>query len=147
MVESRKKRQRGRESAAALSVVSELKDARQPPPDDLSSAEQDLWRRIMRTKPPKWWDEGSLPLLREYCQLDTRLKLLQVEIGQIDAAALQEEDGLERLNKLTRIKDRDLARAIQLAMKMRLTQQARYDASKAAVASKKTAPRRPWDED
>lgn len=140
----RKKRQPGRTSAASLEVVTELQNYRPAAPDHLSDEEKDLWRRVMNSKPPGWWDAGSIPLLKAFVKLNTSVDLIQERIEAVDIDA---EDGIGAYNTLTRIRDRDIARASQLATRMRLTQQARFDAQKASVHAKKSPSRKSWEED
>lgn len=141
------KNQRGRKSSASLSVVAEMVRNRPDPPDSLSDDESRLWREVTATKPPEWWDAGSIPLLTEYCRLKTSVDLVAGEIASFSSAALQEPGGLKWYKELIGIRDKCQSRLTQLAMKMRLTQQARYDTQKAGRAVKSTAARKPWERD
>jgi hypothetical protein len=138
------KTQRGRKSAASLAVVSEIADRRPVPPVGLSDMESSLWRSITSTKPPEWWDAGSIPLLVEYCRLKTSVDLMADEVSVFDPEWLKTDDGLRRYKELSAIRDKCQGRMTQLAMKMRLTQQARYEPAKANTAAKKTPAQRPW---
>ena len=138
-------KQRGRRSGAKLAVVSEIKDHRPAPPSQLSKAEAERWRQITATKPPEWFDAGSIPLLIDYVQLQSSCEIVQAEIENFSPEWLRDDDGLERYNKLISIRDKMHGRQAQLAMKMRLTQQSRYDAQKGATAARKTAPAKVWE--
>ena len=137
-------KQRGKKSAASLAVVSEIAERRPSPPASLNDAESALWVKISATKPPEWWDSGSIPLLVEYCKLHTSLADMAAQFDAFDPDWLTTDEGLKRYKALVDIRDKCQARLVQLAMKMRLTQQSRYDAAKANTAAKKTPSRQIW---
>jgi hypothetical protein len=57
-------------------------------------------------------------------------------------------DGIQRYDMLLRMADRERAAMVNLATKMRLTQQARYRADKAASAADRgKTVRKPWEMD
>ena len=139
-------KQRGRRSSAKLAVVSEIKDHRPQPPKELNKDEAELWRSITQTKPPEWWDAGSIPLLLDYCKLHTSCATVQAEIDSFAPEWLRDDDGLERYNKLISIRDKMHGRQAQLAMKMRLTQQSRYaDRTAHREATKAASTARVWE--
>lgn len=36
------------------------------PPADLTPEQREIWRRVVRSKDPEWWDDAALPLLVQY---------------------------------------------------------------------------------
>jgi hypothetical protein len=83
-------------------------------------------------------------LLKEYCRhVDTAHRLSKA----IDRAT--EEDaldpiGVEHLDRLLRMRDRETKAIVNKATKLRLTNQSRYTPQAAATASRQTAERKPW---
>jgi hypothetical protein len=59
--------QRGRKSAAALSVVSMIGNERPAPPDELTEDEAAEWRAIAGPMPPDWFTRENYPLLEYPC--------------------------------------------------------------------------------
>jgi hypothetical protein len=60
--------QRGRKSAASLSIVQVLGNERPAPPDELTEEEAEEWRAIASRMPHDWWTRENYPLLAEYCR-------------------------------------------------------------------------------
>ncbi len=135
----------GRKSTASLAVVSEIADWRPPAPDVLNAGEGELWRQIVNTKPSDWFDAATIPLLTEYCRLKTSVDILNDQVAKAEATLA--ETGLlpDGYKDAVLILDKKQGRMAQLAMKMRLTQQARYEKSKATTETKKAAPRKLWE--
>ena len=52
-----------RKSAEALTVVPLTGPKRPGPPAKLTAAQANTWRAVVATKPARWWDQGSIPLL------------------------------------------------------------------------------------
>ena len=73
--------QRGRKSAASLSVVSLIADARPAPPDELAVEEAEEWRAIARRMPADWFARENHPLLSEYCRHIVRARDLAGDIA------------------------------------------------------------------
>ena len=138
-------KQRGRKSAAAAAVAAEIWDKRPAPPDDLTDSEKELWRSICATKSNDWFDAGSLPLLREYVRLNTDVEILNGRIDQFEPEHISDSEGIRIYEKLIGMRDKVHARLVQYAMKMRLTQQARYHPEVAATRSRAKAQQKPWE--
>lgn len=135
----------GRKSAASLAVVSDIADWRPPAPAVLSAAEAELWRSIVNTKPADWFDAASIPLLTEYCRLKTSVDILNEQLVKSEATIAETGAFPDGYKDAVGILDKKQGRMAQLAMKMRLTQQARYEKSKATTEAKKAAPRKLWE--
>lgn len=139
-------KQRGKKSAAKLSVVQVTAEVRPPAPDDLLPEEREMWDRITATRAPDFFDEATLPLLTEYCRLQSQVDTMAEQIENFDPEWLLTDDGVKRYKNLTSIRDQAQGRMIALARSMRLTQQARYVPDNARNRPKKSAkdPQRLW---
>lgn len=135
----------GRKSAAGLSVVSEIADWRPPAPTVLSSSEAELWRAIVNTKPADWFDPATIPLLTEYCRLKTSVDILNEQLVRAEQTIAETGEFPDGYKDAVGVLDKKQGRMAQLAMKMRLTQQARYEKSKASTEAKKTPRRQLWE--
>lgn len=128
-------KQKGRKSAASLSVVSTVSRTRPSPPSELNDTEKELWNRVTATKTVDFFDDGVVPLLTEYCRLKTSIDLLAFAINDFDPEWLKTDDGVRRYKQLADIRDKAQGRMIALARSMRLTNQSRYPAQTAATRS------------
>ena len=129
-----------RKSAAALAIVSNAPTPESGVPDGLSDAEAALWAQIVESKPAGWFDAGSAAVLKEYVRAVVACDRLQV----LFAAAPDEVDGVNLLDRLLAMRDRESRRVANLATKLRLTQQSRYTPQAAATANKRASGKRPW---
>jgi hypothetical protein len=141
----------GRTSAASLSVVNVLGNDRPAPPDDLAETEAKEWREIAGRMPPDWFTRENFPLLAEYCRHIVRARGLAGDIAKFKrfpAEVRLTSDGIQRYDMLLRMADRERAAMVNLATKMRLTQQSRYRADKAAPAvDRGKTVSKPWEMD
>jgi hypothetical protein len=139
--------QRGRKSAAELAVVRQITDHRPPPPDDLTEAQAVEWRRIVARMPGDWFPIETQPLLAALCRHIVQARSIAAMISEFRPAWAAEDGGLERLDRLGKMLDREHRAMSSLATKLRLTNQARYDAAKAARAERApgASGKRPWD--
>lgn len=119
-------KQKGKKSAAQLSVISTEALQRPAAPDDLLPDERDLWDAITATRVPDFFDVATLPLLAEYCRIKTRVDLLAEQLEDFDADWFKTDDGVKRYRNLSSCCDQAQGRMIALARSMRLTQQSRY---------------------
>ena len=128
-----------RKSAAALSVVRSIPDARPDVPAGLSDAEVELWTDIVDSKPGDWFGPDSMPVLKEYVRASIMCDLLDAKVKD----AMQEGDAGD-VKMLLDLRDKESRRAVSLATKLRLTQQSRYGARSADRADKRASGARPW---
>ena len=135
-----------RRSAAALSlcVVTPLPMRKRPdPPAGISARQKALWREIVRSKSPDWFDAGSLPILRALVgHIET---LEQVQARFTVPVDLSDTDGLSLLDKLSRLRDRESKAVASLSVKLRLSTQSRYTPQAAATAARAHGEPRPWE--
>lgn len=125
--------QRGRKSNAQLSVVSNESKPYPDMPEDLLEDELELWVSIVHSRKPDFFDAATLPLLSEYCRLQSQVKEMAEQIENFEPEWLLSDDGVKRYKNLASIRDQAQGRMIALARSMRLTQQARYVPDKAGA--------------
>jgi hypothetical protein len=101
------------------------------PPEHLSDAAVKIWARVLSSKPANWFDEGSLPLLAQYCDLVAEQAEMVLRRRGLDQ--LKPVDGLERSELLkARVAINQSIRgyaatSTTLATKLRLTVQNTID--------------------
>ncbi len=120
--------QRGRKSAATLSIVTQIETRRPPPPEELTEAQAAEWRATTGTMPAGWFGRETHPVLASYCRHVCRSRWLA---GQIDTHAdrlLKAEGGVQMLDKMFGMAEREGRAVLAHARSLRLNQQARYDA-------------------
>lgn len=138
-------KQRGRKSKAELSVVKVEGPTYPDKPTDLLPDELELWNKIVISREPDFFDAATLPLLSEYCRLQSTITEMTEQIESFESEWLLSDDGVKRYDKLSQIRDRSQGRMIALARSMRLTQQARYVPDKASNRPKSSAGKpKPW---
>lgn len=136
---------RGRQSTAALAVVGPGIRQAPEPPKELTAEQAETWRAIVATKPVAWFTPDSFPLLVAYCRLTGDARNIEALLAGFDPAYADDKDGLERYRTLIQMRCQVAGRLAQLATKMRLAQQSRYDEKAASVgASHAVAGTKPW---
>lgn len=140
-------KQSGRKSSASLATVTALPLRMLAPPDDLSAEESKVWATVAATKPGDWWDAGSVPLLAQYCRATVQAEMVAGLVNSVGRAMLTDPDELGRYKELRKIQATLSGEMSALATKMRLTQQARYNAKNSDTASRKANGRKPWQHD
>lgn len=130
-----------RKSAAALAVVSHLRE-RPEPPGELSADEAEVWRSIVATKPPEWFAADTFPLLTAYCRAHVAARVVAEMVGRA-----QEESDAATYLRLIDAQGRISGTLCTLATKMRLSQQSRYGARGAEGAARRAeaSPVKPWE--
>jgi hypothetical protein len=143
--------QRGRKSAASLSIVSVLGNERPPPPEELGEAEAEEWRAIAGRMPPDWFTRESHPLLVAYCRHIVAARVLAADMAKFMRFPPEmrlTSDGIDLYDKLRKMADRESRVITTLATKMRLSQQSRYTENRAATAADRgKTVRKPWEVD
>ena len=136
---------RGRKSAASLSVVVGTIDGRPRPPADLTEFQTEVWERTVANEAATFFSTAALQqLLKEYCR--------HVETAHRLAATIQEAEKpganitLEDYDRILKMRDRETKALSDKATKLRLTNQARYTPQAASTASKKNSERKPWQD-
>ena len=96
-----------------------------PPPAELTDAQAAVWRDVVSSLPGDWLDRGCHPILVEYCRHTCRARLLERQIRQFEVEWVGVEGGLERLEKLLAMSERELRGVLACARALRLTPQAK----------------------
>jgi hypothetical protein len=138
---------RGRKSVASLSVVMPLKTGRPPPPDDMPEPEATTWRAVVSTETAGLFKTQALKLLLvDFCRHIVTANLLTKLAAEFEPAWIAADGGLERLERLLKMRDRESRAAADKATKLRLTNQARYTPGAAATSARGAGDgNRPWD--
>lgn len=138
--------QRGRESAASLSVVAGTDiDGRAEPPPDLTEFQQEVWSRTVASQAADFFKTAALQqMLKEYCRhVETADRLSkQVEVYTADGS----NHSLQDIDILLRMRDRETKALADKATKLRLTNQSRYTPAAAATLGKKLTEKKPWQQ-
>jgi hypothetical protein len=134
---------RGRKSAASLSVVATLPAGRPPPPKDLTDEQAEEWRAVVARMPAGWFTRETHPLLAQFCRHVVRARQIEKTLDEYTKQLLETDEGLDPLDRLAKMADREARAMTTLATKMRLTQQSHYRADK--VVKTTDAPKKPWE--
>lgn len=138
---------RGKESEEAQSVAAPLQERLQPP-DYLSDFQRTEWLAIVNRMPADWFKREHVGLLAQYVRHMENAyhagRLLKVVLETPDSEMTSKL--VQSFTELTKAHDREGRAMANLATKMRLTQQAQYTHTKAAVHANKGKAGKPWDE-
>lgn len=137
--------ERGRKSAASLTVVAGSIDGRPQAPDDLTTEQKQVWERTVANESADVFKTAALQqLLKEYCRhVATSLKLARM-VEAMERLEVMPADDLEDYDRLLKMRDRETKAIADKATKLRLTNQSRYTPQAAATAAKKSTERKPW---
>jgi phage terminase small subunit len=134
-----KMKQRGRKSAASMSVVCiDVAMQRPNPPKHLLPEVAEVWRTTVNAMRPGWFGGETHVLLELYCG---HVAVANQLSKAIDATGMKD---LDRLEQLCRMRERESAMLCRLATKLRLTKQSSADSRTPKNAEPYTGPR-PWD--
>lgn len=140
-------KQRGRKSVAALSVADAEKHlAQRPaPPVELTGIQRHYWVEIANSLPADWFADENKALLGEYVRTLSSLAFLNAQIDEQEAKDSPEEVNLPLYLELLKRRESLVRVSLSQATKMRLTQQSRYRADKAATKTSSPASKgKPW---
>lgn len=137
--------ERGRRSAASLTVISGQIDGRPGAPSDLSAAQKEVWERTVANEAADVFKTAALQqLLKEYCRHVVSAKKLAGLIETIEKLDEISSEDMADYDRLLKMRDRETKAIADKATKLRLTNQARYTPQAAATAAKKSNERKPW---
>jgi hypothetical protein len=127
---------------------------RQPPPPELTSEEQRIWVDISASMPWDWFTADVRPLLTELCRHVVYARFLAAEIdavrqrlGEVERWGGEYDKWRAELSKLMRAHALQSERISQLATKLRMTNQSRYQA-RGGEQNRRTvsgAVEKPWE--
>jgi hypothetical protein len=117
------------------------------PPADLNEQQAGIWREIVERMPQDWFSADNAPLLAELCRHVSYARRLAVQIAAVEPRMA--EDKVARLEFCDLLKAHGFqSRQIgNLATKLRLSNQSRYDPTMADIGRKggrPTAVAKPW---
>jgi len=115
-------RQRGRKSAASLTVISSggIETIRRPdPPDELTPEQADEWRAVVNRLPASWFPRETHQLLTQYCRHTVCARRLAQLIQHAESC---NELDIETYERLLRMQEKESRAISSLATRMRMTQ-------------------------
>jgi hypothetical protein len=116
-----------RKSQAALSVVAPLPGERRPePPEELNPAEASEWREVVSRLPADWFPRESRQILVQYCRHVVRARVIAMLIDEIESDVLRTVPGVRLYKILLGMARAESDVISNLATKMRITQQSRW---------------------
>ncbi len=117
--------QRGRKSAASLSVVQEapIGVQRLKPSKSLSQAESNIWIEAVNDQPADAFTDTHIPMLEIYCRHIARGEVLAEQINNFNPNGLKDNEGLLRYDRLLKMAEREGRAASSTATRLRLTRQ------------------------
>ena len=138
--------QRGRRSAASLSVVAGTIDGRPKAPGDLNAEQRDIWERTVANEPADFFRTAATQeLLKAYCRhVTTALKLTGM-VEKAEALDGQTSEELAAYDRLLRMRDRETKTVLAVATKLRITNQSRYTDKAAGTAARHQPTTKLWD--
>jgi len=138
--------ERGRRSAASLSVIAGSIDGRPKPPADLTKDQAEIWERTVANEGAEVFKTAALQqLLKEFCRHIVSAAKLAAMIEAMEKLKQMSADDLGDYDKLLKMRDRETKAIGDKATKLRLTNQSRYTPQAAATAAKKSgSDLKPW---
>ncbi|SFP98159.1 hypothetical protein SAMN03159463_05306 [Mesorhizobium sp. NFR06] len=140
---------RGRKSSSELASIA-IATMAAPAPDapyDLSDEAAEIWRTIVATLPADFVPREMHDVLAAHCRHVATGRFISREIDRFTFDWLKVDGGIDRLAKLTAIRDREVRGALATARALRLTSQSRYRPERAATARQALASglEKPWE--
>lgn len=138
--------QRGRKSAASLSVVAGSIDGRPKAPEGLTERQAEIWDRTVANEAADMFRTAALQqMLADYCRHRDSAESLTLLIDAETVAGPDARFTLAEMDRLMKMRERETRAAADKATKLRLTNQSRYTPKAAATAAGKVADRKLWD--
>ncbi|MCM2503902.1 hypothetical protein NDN16_09475 [Aureimonas altamirensis] len=125
-----------------------VKDQRPDAPSDLTPSQAQLWDDIVANEAVSFFQTTACQvLLKEFCRHTTTANHLAQAIEEIEETGFADEDSFKTYHKLLTMRDKETRAISDKATKLRISNQARYDAKTASTAanSASAATRKPWE--
>lgn len=138
---------RGRKSAAALAITPTGTTQRLAPVEGMTADECDLWVETVNRLPADFFAPEQAELLAGYVRHAIAARDLSRLIHDFNPEWIKPEGGLERLDRMLKMRRAETAQALACARALRITNQARMHPRTAGRAAD-NAPAsgaRPWD--
>ena len=132
--------ERGRKagSDARAAMAAEGERLQPPPEENLSAEELVVWGNVVDDYPPNTFPVSQAPLLANYCRLAVRTRELAGRFsGPDDYIVVNPTTGNTTQNPAFVAYNAMLTQMAQLATKLRVTNQNRYQATQAPIPSRK----------
>jgi hypothetical protein len=133
----------GRKSSAALSVVanSPIEATERPlPPAELTLEQKREWVEVVNRLPADWFPRETWALLAQYCRHVVAARHVAQLLQRVES--LDEVD-VEQYDRLLKMQEREGRALSSLATRMRMSQQASYDAKRGK--GKQSITKKPWE--
>ena len=116
--------------------------ARPEPPAELTARQQQIWREIAGSEPAEFFATAALRyLLADLCRHHEAAEILSAAIANCNAAQLRADDGAT-----LRMRALEVKATADLATKLRLTNQSRYNALTASSNTRNAVKgAKPWE--
>jgi hypothetical protein len=115
------------------------------PPPGLTAEQAALWKTILCSKPPDWFDQSNLPLLTALVRHITTYERL---CEQIERYGVEDIEQIDTVNKLLAMRDREGKAMASMATKLRLTIQSKYEPERAKnIALRGGRMPQPWEDE
>ena len=118
---------RGRPSAASLAVVPTVSSDRLSPPEGLTADEVDLFVETVGRLPGDYFPPEASEQLAAYCRHAVAARDLSRLCAEFSPQWLKVEGGLERYERLLKMRERESRAMLATARALRLTNQSRQD--------------------
>ena len=121
---------------------------RSEPPEGMPERQAKIWQAVVKGEPPAFINSGtSQGLLQEYCRHRAVVDEVSELIDEFPREALIEPKGMHRYEWLLKVRRVEAKAAMEIATKLRLTNQSRWQPQSAAIAAEaESSERSPWDE-
>jgi hypothetical protein len=132
-------KQHGRKSTASLAVgiIDGGFDSKVEPPEGTPERVAKIWRDTVRAEPAGFFKTtATQALLEDYCRQRAVTNEMADLINEFDPAWLAEAKGMRRYEWLCKMQRMASKAAMDLATKLRLTNQSRYEKDTAATAAR-----------
>jgi len=90
------------------------------PPAELTDGQAEIWRDVVGSLPGDWLTRGAYPILIAYCRHCARARLLEAQIAAFELEWTAHDGGLERLNLLLQMAQRETKHMLDCARMLRL---------------------------
>ena len=141
-------RQRGKKSAENLAtiIVDVGRRLPPPPPSELSDPQAAVWRDVVGSLPGHWFTRAAYSVLISHCRHVCRSRLLEAQIRLFELEWVKVPGGLERLDRMLAVAERESRAITATARALRLTPSTQMHPRTAgrAIDAEPLGPR-PWD--
>ena len=94
------------------------------PPAELTDAQAVVWRDVIGSLPGGWLTQAAHPILVAFCRHVCRARMLELQIARLEPEWTRLDSGLERLDRLLAVAERETRAITACARALRLTPQA-----------------------